>query len=86
MIATSFALVSFATAVVVGVYVGNDLYTVIGRAAVIMFGCYLVGLGIGRIAQWTVDDHIEKYQHANPIPQESDDETGSSSTETRAAA
>lgn len=86
MIATSFALISFATAIVVGFYVGNDLYTVVGRAAVIMFGCYLVGLGIGRVAQWAVDDHIERYQHDNPIPTEADDAAGRTTPESRAAA
>jgi len=81
VIATSFALVSFATAAIVGLYVGNDLYTVVGRAVVIMFGCYIIGLGIGRVAQWVVDDHIHRYQHAHPIPTESDE-----APESRAAA
>ena len=86
MIATSFALVAFAAATVVGMYVGNDLYVVIGRAAVIMFGCYLIGLGIGRVAQWVVDDHIERYQQEHPIPQEPEEAPDAQSPPTRAAA
>ncbi len=90
VIATSFALVAFAAAAVLGVYVGNDVFTVLWRAAVIMLICYLIGRGVGAVAQWTVDDHIARYQKQHPIPDESSEEDASqesaSRSSTRAAA
>ncbi|MCC6681719.1 MAG: hypothetical protein IT445_12530 [Phycisphaeraceae bacterium] len=90
MIATSFALVAFAAAAVIGVYVGNDVFTVLWRAAVIMLICYLIGRGVGAVAQWTVDDHITHYQKQHPIPgetsQDSSSQESAPGTSTRAAA
>ena len=74
VIATSFALVAFAAAAVMGVYVGNDIFTVLWRAAVIMLICYLIGRGVGAVAQWTVDDHISRYRKRHPIPGQAPDE------------
>lgn len=86
MIATSFALVAFATAAVIGLYVGNGLFTSVWRALIIMIACYLIGSAIGRVAQWAVDDHIRRYQEANPIPEDAQEQADSSSASPRAAA
>ncbi|MEM7626425.1 MAG: hypothetical protein AAF333_12585 [Planctomycetota bacterium] len=69
VIATCFALTSFASALFVGAAAGNPFNTVLLRAVFIMVGCYVVGLVIGGIAQYTVDRHIETYKRENPIPE-----------------
>lgn len=69
IIATCFALVSFAAASVVGVAVGNQASTIVWRATVVMVLGWVVGRAIGAIAQHTVDDHIEAYRKQNPVPE-----------------
>lgn len=69
MVATCFALTSFAAAVLVGVYAGNDAATVILRAILVMLGCYFVGLIVGAIASRAIEDHITRYKREHPIPQ-----------------
>lgn len=68
VIASCFALVSFAAAVLEGAAVGNPLLTILLRATVIMIIAWAVGSAIGAVAQRTVDQHIEAYRQANPIP------------------
>ena len=69
VVATSFALISFASALFVGAAAGNPLHTILWRALFIMIGCYVVGLIVGAVAQQTVDRHVEKYKADNPIPE-----------------
>lgn len=49
--------------------VGNRLLTIIGRATVVMLIAWAVGTVIGTVAQRTVDQHIEDFRKANPIPE-----------------
>ena len=68
VIATIFALISFAAALLVGTQAGNPLSTILSRALLIMLGCYVIGRLIGGVAQLTVQHHIESYQARFPIP------------------
>ncbi len=68
VIASSFALVAFAAALLVGLRVGNPVTTVIYRATLVMLLCWPVGFAIGRIGQHVVDRNIETYKNEHPIP------------------
>jgi len=67
VIATCFALISFAAAVVVNVAVGNSLQTVVERAIVVMVVCWVIGGIVGSVLQRIVAEHIEKYKRDHPI-------------------
>jgi flagellar motor component MotA len=69
IIATCFGLVSFAAALIVGVVADNAAVTILWRALLLMIAGAIVGWVIGAISQRTVDDHIEAYKRANPIPE-----------------
>lgn len=68
VIAACFALVSFAAAAIVGIAAENPASTILGWALVTMVVSWLVGLAVGTIAQWTVDEHIAEFKQQNPIP------------------
>jgi hypothetical protein len=68
VIATCFALIGFAAAVVVGFAAGNQSMTILVRALGAFFACLVVGLIVGNIAQRAVEQNIEAYKLANPIP------------------
>ena len=72
VIATCFALVSFAAALLVGMAAGNSAATIIVRATVLLIVAWCVGRIVGAIAQRTVDEHVEQYKQQHPI--ETDDE------------
>lgn len=78
VIASCFALVSFASALFVGAAAGNPLDTILIRALFVMVGCYAVGLIIGAVAQHTIDQHIEQYKTENPIPDRNETVSGGS--------
>lgn len=69
VIATCFALISFASALFVGAAAGNPFNTVLLRALFVMGACYVVGLIIGGVAQHTVHRHVENYKLQNPLPE-----------------
>lgn len=73
VIATIFALVSFAAALIVGQQAGNPAVTVLSRALLIMLACYVIGRLIGAIANTTVNDHIERYRADHPMPEGMDE-------------
>ena len=68
LIATCFALASFASASIVGMAVGNSATTILWRSVLVMVICWFIGWIAGGITQRTVDDHIEQYKQGNPIP------------------
>jgi hypothetical protein len=68
IIATCFALVSFAAAVAVGMAVDNPISTIIWRATLIMLACWLVGRLFGGLLERVVREHVDEYKRANPIP------------------
>ncbi|MEM9915310.1 MAG: hypothetical protein AAF911_10135 [Planctomycetota bacterium] len=70
VIATCFALISFAAALIVGILAENPLQTILLRALFTMIVCYTIGLVIGMIAQSTVQKHIEQHKLEFPIPGE----------------
>ncbi len=80
VIATIFALVSFAAALIVGQHAGNPLPTILLRAILVMLVCYMIGRVIGAVAQSSIKSHIERYRAEHPIPDHfsTDDEFGSS--------
>ena len=67
VIASCFALASFAAAMLVGLVARNNASTIILRAIIIMLICWLIAFLIGIVAQRTVQDHIDAYKHKNPI-------------------
>lgn len=69
LIATSFALISFACAVVVGAVADNAAGVIIWRAILTMIVCYFIGSVVGSFAQRILDKHIAAYKHANPFPE-----------------
>lgn len=83
LIATCFALVAFAAAMVVGLASGNDATTVIKRSLIAMGACWIVGRIVGHVAQRTVEEQIESYKLKHPIPSEDVQETPSAETTTQ---
>lgn len=71
MIASCFALVSFAAAIVVGIRAGNTTQTVLVRATAIMLVCWVIGLAVGAVAQWAIMEHVGRYKRGHPIPDDS---------------
>ncbi len=67
VIASCFALMAFACAVIVGWSVQNTTQTILWRAMLAMFVCWLVGYAVGLVAQQVVDRRIENYKAANPL-------------------
>jgi hypothetical protein len=53
---------------VAGYAAGNETLDIIFRATVAMIICWFFGRGIGAIAQRAIDEHIDQYKQANPIP------------------
>lgn len=72
VIASSFALMSFVVAAIVGVLAGNTPSTIIGRAMLVMMVCWMLGMVLGGIAQKTVDAHIKAFKEAHPLPDETE--------------
>jgi len=70
IIATCFALVAFAAAVAVGLAAGNPTSTILGRALLAMFVCWVVGRIVGGVAIRTVQNDIDTYKASHPIPTE----------------
>ena len=68
IIASIFALVSFAAALFIGVAANNSFNTIVLRAILTMGICYLVGRVIGALADRAVQEHIAQYKLEHPIP------------------
>jgi hypothetical protein len=62
-------LVCFAAAIVVGFASGNPTATVTVRAMIVMLIGWCIGRAVGALAQRTVDEQIEAYKKARPIPE-----------------
>lgn len=70
VIATCFALLSFAAAIVVGIGAGNSTSTILFRSICVMIICWFIGRLVGAVAQWAILDHIKQYKEQHPIPEE----------------
>ncbi|MEX0741482.1 MAG: hypothetical protein WD294_15830 [Phycisphaeraceae bacterium] len=74
LIATSFALIAFATAVLTGIIADHAAGVILYRALIAMVGCYLAGLVIGAMAFRALQDQIQRYKRAHPL-EPADDES-----------
>lgn len=63
------ALASFAGAVFVGLVAGNPAVVILTRALVVMLLAWLVGWLVGKLAVHFVQQAIDAYLTANPLPQ-----------------
>lgn len=79
VIATCLALVGFAAAVVVGLAVGNAPTVVLTRATLVMLGCLVLGTIVGKVAQRTIDQHVERHKRDHPIPGQDNNSTSAAS-------
>lgn len=71
-------MTAFVAALLVGgLWVGNALTVVLFRALVVMIVCYPIGLLVGTALQRVLDEDIEAYKRAHPIPGEQDDSSQS---------
>ncbi|MEM1211511.1 MAG: hypothetical protein AAGI68_04355 [Planctomycetota bacterium] len=70
VIATIFAFAAFAASLVYGAYLGVSSFSLMTTAIMVMLACYTVGRFGGYVIQRCVDDHIDQYKAANPIPDE----------------
>ncbi len=68
VIATCFALIGFAAAVIVGLAASNSSITILWRALAVMILCWIVGRPIGALTQRSVEAHIAEYKQRHPIP------------------
>lgn len=67
LIATSFALIAFAIALIAGIAADNPASTALVRALLAMAICYVVGWLLGMVATKATGEHIEAYRQAHPI-------------------
>ena len=70
MIASCFALIGFAAALVVGLAADNETKTILWRATIALAVCWVVGRFIGGIAQRATEESIEQHKKAHPIEPE----------------
>ena len=68
VIASSFALIAFALAIVMGLYVGNEAIAILSRALLVMFISYWVGMCVGAVGHRAIQEHLNRYRLDNPIP------------------
>lgn len=67
-VAATFALASFAIAIVAGLAVGNDALHVLSTALICMIICQIVGLLVGAGCERAVTDFVEQYKESTPVP------------------
>ena len=58
LIAGCCGMAAFAVAIVVGLSVENPADTILARAMASMFVCYLVGMGVGLLAERAVEESL----------------------------
>jgi len=72
VIATCFALIGFAAAIVVGVAADNDALTILWRALIVMLVAWPIGRLFGGVAQRACDESILAHKQKYPIPRDED--------------
>ncbi|MCX5659565.1 MAG: hypothetical protein NTW19_07555 [Planctomycetota bacterium] len=65
---------AFAAALVLGWAAGNEMGEILRRAIIALVCCWLIGLGVGSVAQRAVQDRIDEYKRQHPIEMEEDKE------------
>lgn len=68
MIATCFAFIGFAAALIVGVAAELTTEAILWRALLVMFPCWWIGRLVGALAVHTVETQVREYKLARPIP------------------
>jgi len=81
LIASSIALIAFVIALVMGIVAGNHATHTLLNAIGALAACYVLGLIVAAVAQRAIDEHIESYQRAHPLPEENQTDTTQISTE-----
>lgn len=69
VIAASFALAAFAVAVIAGLASGNPTRAILTDAILAMLACHLAGLFIGALMQRVINEHLDGYRAATPVPE-----------------
>ncbi len=72
VIATSFALISFAGTVLVGLFNGNDWKSILLSATIVLVVAWIVGTLVGMLMLHSVNEQIERHREANPAPDENE--------------
>lgn len=67
-IAAVFGLTGFVVAAVAGLVVGNPAETVLMRAIVSMFACYLCGIPLAMASVWAVEQYITSFKSKRSSP------------------
>lgn len=73
-IAGCYALGAFTIAIFSGLWAGRAASEILGVALVSLAGCYVVGLLVGKAAEFAVDDHVQRYVKDNVAPDSSEAE------------
>lgn len=61
---------AFAAALVLGWVADNETSEILKRAIFALVGCWMIGWGVGAVAQRAVQDRIDEYKRQNPIEME----------------
>lgn len=78
VIAAVFALAAFAVAIIAGLAAGLEPHITLIRALLALVVCELMGLAIGRVAQFVAEDHLRaRLAATEPVhsPQRSNNQT-----------
>lgn len=70
VIASVFALVSFSATLFAGYMAHNTPLKMVSFSFVTMIVCYGIGRIIGGLAEYVIQQHIEKYKRDFPIPED----------------
>lgn len=68
MIAATLAIGGFSAAIVAGMAASNAPLGVVSRALFAMIVCWFVGHLIGKAIQTTINEHVEMFAAARPVP------------------
>ncbi|MBL8999819.1 MAG: hypothetical protein JNK25_01630 [Phycisphaerae bacterium] len=68
VIATGFALLGFAIAVLSGLAAGNDAAVVLPRSLIVLIGCRVLGAAAGAVLDFIGREQVAAYEAARPIP------------------
>ena len=72
VIATSFALICFASTIAAGVYNGNGWTSILTSALLVCLLAWIVGSMLGALILRSINEQIEQHRLDNPIPDESE--------------
>lgn len=68
VIAGAFGMTAFAVAIISGLAVNNPASDILYRALISMVTCYAIGLIIGIVGEYVIQEHMRQYREAEPIP------------------